>query len=71
MEKLFLKLIFSACVLHMIFNCVYFQAIRKSCDSVFNALIDILHERITRDIKREVSLCIGVFGYIISTDSSR
>jgi len=51
--------------------CAYFQAIRKSCDNVFNALLDILHERITRDIKREVSLCIGIFGYIISTESSR
>jgi len=50
---------------------VCFQAIQKSCDSVFTALVDVLHERITKDIKQEVSLCIGVFGYIISTESSR
>jgi len=51
---------------------VYFvQAIRKSCDSVFNALLDILHERVSRDIKHEVSLCIGALGYIVSTESSR
>jgi len=49
----------------------YFQVIRKSCDSVFNALVDILRERITRDIKHEVSLCIGVLGYIVSMESSR
>jgi len=50
---------------------VYFQVIRKSSDNVFNALLDILHERVPRDIKHEVSLCIGVLGYIISTESSR
>jgi len=47
------------------------QTIRKSFDNVFSALLDIMHERISRDIKHEVSLCVGVLGYIVSIESSR
>lgn len=59
------------CCVYVLYVGIYFQVIRKSSDNVFNALLDILHERVSRDIKHEVSLCIGVLGYIISTESSR
>lgn len=43
----------------------------KSSDSLLSALADLLYERSTKELKQEVAACIGIVGYVVSTESDR